>query len=64
MLQDIFESASVTKQELAALIGVSELSSIYEARQYLQERKRVNDARRSSSELMSERESDRRTSET
>ena len=38
--RDFIESVSVTTEELAALVGTPELSSIHEVRQYLQQGKR------------------------
>jgi hypothetical protein len=38
--RDFVESVSVSTEELAALVGMPELSSIHEVRQYLQQRKR------------------------
>lgn len=38
--RDFIESVSVSAEELAALVGMPELSSIHEVRQYLQQGKR------------------------
>jgi len=46
--RDFIESVSVSKEELAALVSTPELSSIYEAKKYVQDGKRTKRSERDS----------------